>query len=373
MKQLLTLIGILLYSLCFSQAIKKDSVYQNAVSKIYKDPSESISVFTKLLKKYNGVEDQAELYWQISTAYIAKRDFDSSLKFMNKGQQLLTDIENPRIKMQILVSIAVLYQQMDLFTKSFDMLNEAEKISNDIPDNSESKIHLLGNVYAIRGMIYRSQSSPEMALEKFIQAKENYQKIKNKISAKANLSVILYNMGYTYFEKNDVSEAKQAFEESIAYARLAKANSLEAFALKGLAETYFREENFSEALVVLKKAEILAEPVGDLVLNEGIFKGFSNNYLALDQFEEYQLYNKKYVQTRFERQQNELESINSEIDNQIDYYKQEIEAEEKSSKLALILMITIGCACMMGLGFMIFRTKKENNRILSQIQKMAQT
>ena len=373
MKQFLGFICFFLYSLSFSQEIKKDSSYQNAVSKIYKDPSESISVFKRLLNSYDGVEDQAELYWQISTAYIAKRDFDSSLKFMNKGQELLSEIENPRTKMQILVSIAVLYQQMDLFTKSFEMLNEAETVSKEIPDDSESKIHLLGNVYAIRGMIYRSQSSPEMALEKFEQAKNNYQRINKKVSAKANISVILYNMGYTYFEKNEIANAKESFEESIKYARLAKANSLEAFALKGLAETYFREENFNRAIEILKQAEKLAEPVGDLVLNEGIFKGFSDNYLALDEFENYQSYNKKFVQARFERQQNELESINSEIDNQLNFYRLKVDLEEKNSKLFILLTISIGCIVMLLIGYFIIRVQKENKRLQNQIEKIDQS
>lgn len=365
---------ILLFTVCFVDAMStKDSVqFKKAVENIYKNPDYSIDIINQLLKNNQKTEDKAKLYWQMSTAYNAKREYETSLKFVGKAQDLLEEIEDPKVKMQIMLSIAVLYQQMDLYTKCFDVLNEAEKISESIEDTDETKIHLLGNINAIKGMIYKSQSSPEMALEKFNQAIKNYQKILHKNSSKANLSVILYNIGYTYIAKNDLNEAEKSFNQSIKFAKLANANSLEAFALKGLSEIYFSKGNYQEALVLLNKAEILAGSIGDLILNQGIYRGKADNYLALNQIENYQVYNKKYLQSNFERQQNELQSINVEIDNQIENIQGKINRIKDRTINYILIIISIGLMLSGVLIFMIYKFRKENKQLKLKINELIQ-
>jgi len=373
MKKLLSF--LLTFTLFLVNAMSsKDSIqYKIAVENIYKNPDYSIDIIKQLLNNNPKIEDKAKLYWQISTAYNAKREYDMSLKYVSKAQDLLDEINSPKDKMRILLTIAVLYQQMDLYTKCFDVLNEAEIISTTIPDNDETKIHLLGNVNAIKGMIYKNQSSPEMALEKFNQAKINYQKILHRKSSKANLSVILYNIGYTYLIKDDLLEAEKSFNQSIHYAKSSNANSLEAFALKGLSEIYFSKGNYKETLTLLNKAEILAEPIGDLVLNQGIFKGKADAYLAMNQIEKYQVYNKKYLQNNFERQQNELLSINVEIDNQIENIQDKINGIKDNTIHFILIISSIGSIFSGILIFMIIKFRKENNKLKIKINELIQS
>lgn len=96
------------------------------------------------------------------------------------------------------------------------------------------------------------------------------------------------------------------------YSGLAK--SLRAFANKGMAEVYFSERNYTKALGLLNEAEILSTEIGDLVLNEGIFEEKAKNYLALNEFENYKIYNHKFQKITFERNQNEQQSIRKSID-----------------------------------------------------------
>ncbi|WP_435523121.1 hypothetical protein [Chryseobacterium indoltheticum] len=68
------------------------------------------------------------------------------------------------------------------------------------------------------------------------------------------------------------------------------------------------------ALDLLLQAESLSKNVGDLTLNEGIHKEMADNYLAMGNQNLYQVYSKKYLETRLQREQNELSSINHALD-----------------------------------------------------------
>ena len=97
-------------------------------------------------------------------------------------------------------------------------------------------------------------------------------------------------------------------------AKLDKANSLISFAQKGLAEVYTLEGNYQDAINLLQKALETSKNVGDLVLNLGIYKGLFENYLALNQWDEYQKYYDLYLKTQLAVKISERNSVSDSID-----------------------------------------------------------
>src|SRR5690606_40100706 len=93
------------------------------------------------------------------------------------------------------------------------------------------------------------------------------------------------------------------------------AKSLSAFAKKGLSEVFTVEGHYKKAIAVLKEAEETSEGVGDLILNQGIYKNLSDNYLALNNRESYKLYFEKYTNVQQEIAQKEQITINNSINN----------------------------------------------------------
>jgi tetratricopeptide (TPR) repeat protein len=124
------------------------------------------------------------------------------------------------------------------------------------------------------------------------------------------MSVVYYNIGYCYLSLDLIDKAQQAFLQSVNYAQRNHAKSLEAFALKGISEVYKQKHENQAALDLLLKAEELCKNTGDIILNEGIYKEMSDNYLAMGKQDLYWVYNKKYLEMSFKRKQNELASIN---------------------------------------------------------------
>ena len=360
MKKLIIFIVFTFSWFCFGQ-IPTDSILKKALIGIYENPDESLKIGNNLLAKEKDPNTKIEIYLLISNAYVAKRNYDESLKNLLKAKELLNESSTIKLKINLLVAIAMQYQQMELFSKSFETLNEVE---NNLLQTSDDnfKFSNLGRNYAIRGMIYKNQSNPELALEKFFIAEKNFKQAKLSKANLSNLSVVSYNIAYCYIEMNQFQKAKKYFIESATFAKKANAKSLEAFAYKGLAEMFHLNNQHQESLKMLADAEKIAGNNGDLVLNEGIYKGMADNYLALNNLTEYQFYNKKFQDIRFERKQSELKSINSSIDNQTKEMQKKTEIiASKYKKMNLVIIAVF----LIFTGILIYLISKKRKANLS--------
>lgn len=265
----------------FGQEISFDTLMKQARLEIYDNPDNAISIGKGLLGKEKDIHKQISIYQMLSTAHIAKRDFDRSLQYLLKAKETARKTSDLKTRTSVLISAAIQYQQMELFSKSLETLNEADQYLVQLPDDLPEKHIETARSYAIRGMIYKSQSNPEIALEKFLISIRNFEKVEPKQTNDSNMSVVYYNIGYCYLNLNLLAKAHQAFIRSAEYAQRNKAKSLEAFALKGMAEMYKQKKENETALQLLIKAEDLSKNTGDLILNEGIYKEMAENYLAM--------------------------------------------------------------------------------------------
>lgn len=347
-----------------------DSLMKKAYSEIYDKPDSAIYIGKELLKKEKNINRLIKIYSLLSTANIAKRNFDESLQYIVKAKELGQETNDLKIKTSLLISVAIQYEQMELFSKSFETLDEADIYLAKLPDGLYEKYFETGRSYAIRGMIYKSQSNSEIALEKFLISVANFEKIKEKKRAYVNLSIVYYNIGSCYLNLDELEKAKSAFLEAINYAQKNQAKSLEAFGLKGLAEMYKQKHENQTALNLLNKAESLCKNTGDLALSEGIYKEMSENYLAMGKSTLYQIYNNKFFAIRFKREQNELSSINLSIDN----YNEEIINKIQELKIHFrnirMIIIIIGAIISALLVYLILKLKKQNRQYQKEIHRL---
>lgn len=319
---------LLFWSVSFTAQNNNDSLKKRANSVIYEQPDESISIALKLLKGEKRVDEIAHLYMLISNAYIAKRNNDSSLIYILKAADLINKESLPTTKIKILNSVAVQYQQMELYDKALETLDQSLQLTEKLEANGKDRLFNAGFNFAVRGMIYRNQSNPDLALEKFKMAAVNFQKLTLDRKSAANLSIIYYNIGYCYIDLMQLQQASAYFQKSEEYAKTGEAKSLEAYALKGKGETLFLTQNYGASLQTLYEAEKMALPVGDLVLNEGLYKLIADNNLVLNDFEKFQNYNSKYLEIQKTLEQNDLKSLNRYLNTQ------NLEQQENHAKVA---------------------------------------
>ncbi|WP_106915798.1 hypothetical protein [Chryseobacterium aurantiacum] len=372
--KLLTRITLCMVLLCqipsYGQKISDDSLLKKANQEIYNKPDNAIRIGKRLLQKEKDINKSIKIYLLLSTAEIAKRNFDESLRYILKARELVRKTNDPKVQTSFFISTAVLFQQMELYSKSLETLDEADEYLAKLPEGLSYKYFETARSYALRGMIYKSQSNPEIALQEFLIAVKNFEKVKEKKTTYFNLSIMYYNIGYCYLNLNQLENAEPAFIKSMDFAILIKAKSLEGFALKGMSEVHKQKHQNQTAMELLIKAQELGEESGDLSLNEGIYKEMADNYLAMGVQNKYQIYSKKYIETRFKREQNELSSINNAID------AHNIETERKSNEVTayydklIIASVIIGLAILTIIVFMILKTRKRNKNYQKEIQQL---
>lgn len=365
---------ILLLLVCqlplYGQKVSDDSLLKKANLEIYDNPDHAIHIAKKLLEKENDINMSIRLYMLMSTANIAKRNFDESLLYTLKAKELAQKSNDLKIQTRVLISVAIQYQQMQLFSKSLETLNEADGYLKKLPDDAPEKHIETGRSYAIRGMIYKSKWNSEIALEKFLISVRNFEKVKEKKTTYANMSVVYYNIGYCYLNLFQRDKAEEAFIRSADYARKVQAKSLEAFALKGMAEVYKQKRENRKALDLLIQSENLSKNTGDIILNEGIYKEMADNYLAMGNPSRYQLYNKKHFEMRFKREQNELSSINQIINNHNKETLKKSREIKKQYNILTIICIGIGIILIILLLYFILNIRKTNRKYQKQIQQL---
>ncbi|PWN65887.1 hypothetical protein [Chryseobacterium oncorhynchi] len=372
--KLITRIILLTVLLCqvplLGQKISDDSLLKKANQEIYNNPDNAIRIGKKLLQKEKDINKSIKIYLLLSTAEIAKRNFDESLKHILKARELVRKTHDPKIQASFFISTAVLFQQMELYSKSLETLDEADEYLAKLPDGLSYKYFETARSYALRGMIYKSQSNPEIALQEFLIAVQNFEKVKDQKTTFFNQSIMYYNIGYCYLNLNQSENAETAFIRSRDFADLIKAKSLEAFALKGMAEVQKQKHQNQTALELLIKAQELGKESGDLTLNEGIYKEMSDNYLAMGEQDMYQIYSKKYIENKFKREQSELSSINNAID------AHNIETQRKSNEVTkhydnfIIVSVITGFIILALIVIMILKTRRRNKNYKKKIQQL---
>lgn len=367
---------VLLVAFCNGMKAQKtpDSILlRKAKLEIYDNPDNTITIGEQLLKKSHDIKTSINLYMLLSTANIAKRNFEESLQYILKAKELSQKTNDARSQAGVLISVAIQYQQMELFNKCLETLNEAEQYIAKIPEKNPEKYIETAASYAIRGMVYKSQSNSEIALEKFLISIRNYEKVPIKKTTYSNMSVVYYNIGYCYLNLNEIDKAQESFLQSVSYARKNYGKSLEAFALKGIAEIHKQRHENQTAINLLLKAEDLSKNTGDIILNEGLYKELAENYLAMGQQNLYQQFNKKHMEMRFKRKQNELKSINQVIDNhnkETALKSEKLKSHYRYIKMASVLL---GCILIALLLYSIIKIRKQNKKFHKQIQQMIRT
>lgn len=354
----------------FSQVKNTEAEIKRANDILYEDPNESIKIAFSLLKNEKNADEIAHLYMMISTAYIAKRDIDSSLYFIMKTTNLINSDALIATKIRILNSVAVQYQQMQLYDKSLETLDKAKEFYQKLPADDQSRAYNLEFNNMIRGMIYRSQSNPEMALEKFSQAVNYLKKLPQTKGNSSNISIILYNMGYCYMELNQNSKGKEYFTEAIRYGQLADAKSIEAYAFKGLAENLYVNNEYTKSLDLLDKADYLAKSIGDLVLDEGINKLMADNYLAIDNWDKYQFYSDKVLKLKQEKEKKDEKSLNRYMNLQTSENQEKTNSAQTKFEIYQVLILGLSALIILFFGRSFLSFKKRNKLLKSKIEHL---
>jgi tetratricopeptide (TPR) repeat protein len=306
--------------------IRLDSIVKSASNQMYINPDIVIKSGLIVLKEAGKNIDYKILgYKLISDGYSAKRDYEKSLNYIMKASQLLSYSNDQLLKINTLNKIGIQYHQLKIYDKSIEYLDQSEHLMLDYPVPDSIRGYL-GINYIVRGFICKEKFNCEIALDFFDRGIIELQKTKTKRGNSA-ISIAKYNKGNCYILMLNNQLAKQNFEQAFEYAKGINALSLQAFALKGLAQVYKLEGNYQLAIETLNNAMVLSSSVDDLILNQEIYKGLSENYLAINKWDEFKIHQNNFLTTQKLIKDRERKSVSESLDIKEASLRQELKVE----------------------------------------------
>lgn len=341
----------------FSQNKKQiDSLINASSLEIYKNPEKAIRIGEQIVKKAieeKNIDFTIKGYKLISDAYSSKRDYEKSLECVIKANELIKFSKDELLKISVALKTGIQYHQLKIYDKSIQYLDQSEQLILNYP--IKDSIHgQLGRNYIVRGFIYKEKLNCEIAI--FFFDKGIAELIKaNKKANNSALSIAKYNKGNCYLLISNTKLANINFIEAIEHAKKVNAISLQAFAMKGMAKVFTLEGNYSEAIKTLNEAQLISSDVNDLILNQEIYNGLSENFLAVNDWDNYKLYHDKYIIAQNLIKQSERKSISVSLREKENELNTNLKNEKPKFYFTIGIIIIIS---MVFLFLYLFITKK---------------
>lgn len=333
---------------------------------MYKNPDEAIRIGNKIIKDANGnVDYKIRAYKLISDAYSSKRDYQKSLEYVIKASQILHLSNDALLKIIITNKMGIQYHQLKIYDKSIQYLDQAEQLMLEYPVK-DSVLYYLGSNNTVRGFIYKEKLNCDLAIEFFDKGYSFLLESKSKLSNSV-ISINRYNKGNCYIQMSNYVEAKKNFELSIKYAEKVNALSLKAFALKGFAQVSTLEGKFNEAIYALHMADNLSKNVKDLILNQEIYKGLSENYLAINEWDKYKKYHFLYLKTQKLIKDRERQTISDSLHEKESELKAKLEKDKFHFYMIYSLLLLIIFTIIIIISYRIKNTKVQIDNLNTKI------
>jgi len=366
---ILMLIGCLITTQSFyAQNYRKlDSIINVAGNEIYVNPDHVIEVGQSIVKNAgDNVNYKIKGYKLVSDAYSSKRDYEKSLEYLIKASELLDQSNDELLKISIVNKTGIQYHQLKVYDKAIQHLDQAEQLIADYP-NKDSIHSELGKNYIVRGFIYKEKLSCAIAIAFIDRGIAELLKSKDRADASTKISIAIYNKGNCYLLLHDNKKALENFQQSAKIAQEVNAKSLEAFALKGSAKVYTLEGKNLEAINALNKAVELSSEVNDLILNQEIYRGLAENYLAINQWEKYKINQGKFIDIQKLIKDRERNSVSESLDVKEVELKAKQEDSSKKFYYLVLLLSVILCLGVLFFYVIVKRKGKEVETIKNQI------
>jgi tetratricopeptide (TPR) repeat protein len=353
------LLLVALLSTLFSLAQNRsetDSLIRFASLEIYKNPNNAIRIANQIIgKSGSNIDTKIKAYKLISDAYSSKRNYEKSLDYVIKANELVRFSKDVLLKISVSNKTAIQYHQLKIYDKSIQYLDQAEQLILNYPIK-DSIYTPLGKNYIVRGFIYKEKLNCDIANYYFDKGIAEILKANDKTNNSA-LSIAKYNKGNCYILMLNNQLANLNFKEAIEHAKIVNAKSLQAFALKGLAKVYTLEGNYTDAIKTLNEALTISADVNDLILNQEIYNGLSENYLAVNNWDQYRVYHAKYITTQNLIKQSERKSISVSLREKEKELNTKL-TNQKNKFFVFIFVLIAMCASFFILYLLLMKRKK---------------
>lgn len=334
-----------------------DSLLNAVRLELSSNPDKVIKVAEKVLDLDNiNNKTKIDALFSLANAYSSKRNYKKALEYGLEGKKIAD--ENHYINHQIgaLNVILLQYYQLKMYDKALSYLDIADGLVQSYP-HKDSIRGLIGNNYALRGMIYNYQFNNELAIKFLKKAISEYKTEPNNLGMVANQCIAMDNIGFSYLNQSKIDSARVIFLETLKLGKKISNNNALGYAYMGLAQANILVANTTEAEYNLNSALLLSKELRDPFLERDLYKWVSYNSIPKNDWVRYHEYLKMGRVANNEIQKFEKDFMNNIIRVSDKKSVQEINECSQSFYIKISIMIILNILAVYYL-FIIIKKKK---------------
>lgn len=344
----------------FSFGQKKS--FQDSLNKaellVYENPDKAIEM-AQTLQYETGKGDyrkQISILLLMGSAYSSKQNYQKALDCAFNAYELAKKSEHPADELKVLGFIANQYYILQLDEKVDFYLDKSEKLIDQaqIPDSID---YVVANTYFIRALNYKDKLDCNFAINYFNKAIKAYEN-SDYTNSKINLPITYIQKAYCFFDQKQLDSADYNFRK--AYEMSAQNNIIynKSHAQIGISRVLTEQNNYQAALDTLRKVEGELETSSSISLQAEVYKSISDNYLLIQDYENYKKYADSYLKIKNEMDSLEVKFVENILDSQISNAEDSIQKEQHK----LLIWGSILIISLVGLVlFVLIKIKRENS------------
>lgn len=319
-----------------------------AFQKLYQDPEDCIRYSQSLLISEKNIEHKIILRKIISWAYAMQGNYVQAITTSNQKEDDGQDVKQSRfVRLFGDFNLADQYQNLGLYDQSSKII--AEILTDQSFQNTKNvkERMTLSKLYQLQAINDGVSGKYDEALINFDKSDQylDHDNEENKITRQEN-SIF---RSLSLMKNNKLDESKKQLEQVIHEIESEdKCPFLAAFAYEALSRYYFLKEDYTTAVLCLKKgfSKIENRPYNDMKLI--FYELFTKNYLALNNTEQYSYYNNLYSDLKSKLDSNKKEGIQYVVKLLEIYHKKNIEFEKQRKLKQIKLIIGVILSLVIG-------------------------
>lgn len=334
-----------------AQTDKNTKLLADAKELLYKDPEQTVIKATEVLHRSRNEKIKISALITIINAQMVIGNAKKVIDNCNSALELARKEKDSVNEILFLAMLGNQYQSMMMTKEAKKYLDLAENKMNSV-NLPKDFFYIKGNVYNIKGIIFRGELNCEFALKYFEKAIDVYKTLpKNNIN-EVNQLLIEIQKGFCLISQGQLDLAQKSFLKVLNKDAKIDLGYNKYFAQIGISEILTAEKQYRESLKLLDSIPLTISEKHDLELVSMYHLSKSRNYLALGELQNYLSSYNKYEST--------ISEMNSSQDKIIDQTIQDskLQADKKSSEIRFC-NLTIFAVLFIFLGFVtMFLIKK---------------
>ncbi len=368
-----TILFVLLFSgVSISQEGNISSLLAQAEDVLYSNPQEAVGIAQYVSQKSTDESQLAEVALLLARVFYMEGNYNEALKKAleySKGKSTT----NPETQIKLNELLAKIFRELKLHELSSLYLKKAmtfldKKTDNDIQYWLEGKI--------LQHDFFQNLEEDKQGLANLYEAKKKFQKITTG-EYSSQIGNIDIDLAQAHLRRFQLDSAHFHITAALKESKLEKpGNYLEMKSLVEYGDYLFLTTSHNTAIDTLKSALKIAEKFTNIAEQIAISEAISKNYLALNNLEEFNNYNRKTTQLTTVQGDVESEAVNT-VYNFLNIYETEkFNAVNTNSRRMLYSLLGVLALLLMAWGFLRIRYRskiKQYKKFINFLEKRNET